>query len=160
MSSVSTSPLPQTLVGTQSILLSLITLHQLQLTYQYKTDHFLTTASAHKTQYTYHPCNVTSASAISTTLSTALKTARHPLRGLVTTAGTSGEADAVDYPPEDFRRLLDLNVTGTFLVAQAAARIMREQKVKGSMVLVASMSGHGANKVLSPFPRHQNQSQK
>jgi NAD(P)-dependent dehydrogenase (short-subunit alcohol dehydrogenase family) len=77
----------------------------------------------------------------------AVRELRYPLRGVVTTAGSSGEIDAMDYPPEDFRRLLDINVMGTFLVVQAAARVMREQKSAGSVVLIASMSGSVANKV-------------
>jgi NAD(P)-dependent dehydrogenase (short-subunit alcohol dehydrogenase family) len=77
----------------------------------------------------------------------AIKGLRYPLRAVVTTAGISGEWDTVDYPPEDFRRLLDLNVMGTFLVVQAAAKVMREQKSAGSVVLIASMSGSVANKV-------------
>lgn len=77
----------------------------------------------------------------------AVKALRYPLRGVVTTAGISGESDAVDYPPEDFRRVFDINVMGTFLVVQAAARVMREQKAAGSVVLIASMSGSVANRV-------------
>ncbi len=76
---------------------------------------------------------------------------RYPIRGVVTAAGNSGEIDAVDYPPNDFRKLLDVNVMGTFLVVQAAARVMQKQKSAGSIVLIASMSGTVANKVRA-FP--------
>jgi NAD(P)-dependent dehydrogenase (short-subunit alcohol dehydrogenase family) len=44
-----------------------------------------------------------------------------------------------------FRRLIDINVTGTFLVAQAVAQKMIETKTPGSMVFVASMSGSIVN---------------
>lgn len=44
-----------------------------------------------------------------------------------------------------FRRLIDINVTGTFLVAQAIAQRAIEQKNPVSMVLVASMSGSIVN---------------
>jgi NAD(P)-dependent dehydrogenase (short-subunit alcohol dehydrogenase family) len=67
----------------------------------------------------------------------------------VTAAGTSGKIDAVDYPADAFRRLLDVNIMGTFLVVQAAVRVMQRQKVEGSVVLIASMSGSVANKVFS-----------
>ena len=42
---------------------------------------------------------------------------------------------------------MDINVTGTFTIAQAAANEMKKADISGSMVLVASMSGYGANKV-------------
>ena len=42
---------------------------------------------------------------------------------------------------------MDINVTGTFNIAQAVAKEMKRADVSGSMVLVASMSGYGANKV-------------
>ena len=44
-----------------------------------------------------------------------------------------------------FRRLIDINVTGTFLVAQACAQRMIELKNGGSLVFVASMSGSIVN---------------
>lgn len=75
---------------------------------------------------------------------------RYPLRGVVTCAGISGEIDAVNYPPEAFRKLLDVNVMGTFLVAQAAARVMQRQRSSGSVVLIASISGHVVNKAGLP----------
>lgn len=46
--------------------------------------------------------------------------------------------------------MLDINVTGTFLIAQAAAREMLKTNTTGSMVFVASMSGYVSNKV-GPF---------
>lgn len=72
---------------------------------------------------------------------------RYPIKGLVACAGVSDNAPAVDFPVESFRRLLDINVTGTFLVARAVAREMIQAKVSGSVVLVASMSGYVSNKV-------------
>jgi NAD(P)-dependent dehydrogenase (short-subunit alcohol dehydrogenase family) len=42
--------------------------------------------------------------------------------------------------------MLDFNTTGTFLTARAVAKEMRAAKVTGSIVLIASMSGHVSNK--------------
>lgn len=72
---------------------------------------------------------------------------RHPIRGLVTCAGISGRCPAVDYEVDKFRRIMDINVTGSFLCATAAARIMQRQMVSGSVVLLASMSGTNVNQV-------------
>lgn len=46
---------------------------------------------------------------------------------LVNNAGISARDRIYDYKPEDFQRIMDLNVTAVFLCAQAAAKIMKEQ---------------------------------
>lgn len=43
--------------------------------------------------------------------------------------------------------MLDINVAGTFLVAQAVANELIKTNDSGSLVLVASMSGYVTNKV-------------
>ncbi|TVY48706.1 D-arabinitol 2-dehydrogenase [ribulose-forming] [Lachnellula occidentalis] len=110
-------------------------------------ERFHNVATENEARYFYYSVNVTDADQVSNVMEQAVKGLRYPLRGVVTTAGISGECDAVDYPAEDFRRVLDTNVMGTFLVVQAAARVMREQKSAGSVVLIASMSGSVANRV-------------
>ena len=62
---------------------------------------------------------------------------------LVNCAGIGGIQSFLDTTPEHFRRVLDVNVTGTFLCAQAAARIMMQQK-RGRIVNISSVSGHRA----------------
>ena len=49
-----------------------------------------------------------------------------------------------------FRRLIDINVTGAFLIAQACGRQMIKQASGGSIILIASMSGSIVN-----FPQEQ-----
>jgi NAD(P)-dependent dehydrogenase (short-subunit alcohol dehydrogenase family) len=44
-----------------------------------------------------------------------------------------------------FRRLIDINLTGTFIVAQAVRNVMIKSNSGGSMVFIASMSGHIVN---------------
>lgn len=53
----------------------------------------------------------------------------------------SSNQPAVKYDPVRFRRQVDINVTGTFLVAQACAQHMIASKSGGSMIFIASMSG-------------------
>lgn len=72
---------------------------------------------------------------------------RYPIRGFVGCAGVSDNDPAHQFSIERFRRLLEINVTGTFAVAQAVALEMKKADVNGSMVLVASMSGTVVNKV-------------
>lgn len=72
---------------------------------------------------------------------------RYPIRGLVACAGLSATDPAHEFSVERFRKMMDLNVTGTFAVAQAVALEMKKADVPGgSMVLVASMSGTVVNK--------------
>jgi NAD(P)-dependent dehydrogenase (short-subunit alcohol dehydrogenase family) len=59
----------------------------------------------------------------------------------VTSAGISGHTPALETPAAQFRHIFDVNVTGSFLVAQAAARRMVGQRQGGSIVLIASVSG-------------------
>jgi NAD(P)-dependent dehydrogenase (short-subunit alcohol dehydrogenase family) len=44
-----------------------------------------------------------------------------------------------------FRRLIDINLTGTFIVAQAVGNAMIKTNAGGSMTFIASMSGHIVN---------------
>ncbi|KAF9892416.1 hypothetical protein FE257_001524 [Aspergillus nanangensis] len=94
----------------------------------------------------YHQCDVTNADSVHETVAAVASAARFPIRGLVACAGVSDKDPATEFSVERFRRLMDINVTGTFLAAQAVARAMRDANVGGSMVLVASMSGTVVNK--------------
>lgn len=57
--------------------------------------------------------------------------------GLVANAGTTVRTPVLDLTLEDWRRVLDLNLTSVFVLAQAAGRRMVEQG-SGAMVLIAS----------------------
>ncbi|KAJ5159002.1 uncharacterized protein N7500_008653 [Penicillium coprophilum] len=76
--------------------------------------------------------------------------ANHECRidGLVAAAAIQQETSALDYPAEDSDALLEVNVTGVFMTAQAVARQMIRFGTKSSIVLVASMSGTIANRGL------------
>ena len=94
----------------------------------------------------YISCDVTSPTSVTAAMEQAARSSPCPIRGLVTCAGISGREHATSYSHDAFKRILDVNVTGTFLCAQAIARIMHEQQTPGSIVLIASMSGTVANK--------------
>lgn len=60
-------------------------------------------------------------------------------------AGYQGHfANTLDYDGEDFRRVLDINVTGVFTVLQAAGRAMVAAGTGGAIVNTASMAAVGA----------------
>lgn len=59
----------------------------------------------------------------------------------VNNAGILGELTGVEnYPPETFRKVLDVNVTGVFLCLQAEAQVMLAQG-GGAIVNIASVAG-------------------
>jgi len=113
-------------------------------------------AVANGTKAWYHQLNVTDADSIAPIFETIRKEIRHPLRGLVACAGISGECDACDYPIEVFRKILDVNITGTFTVTQAVAKEMHRANVTGSIVLIASMSPHNTRNIAisKTCPKH------
>ncbi|KAK7408541.1 hypothetical protein QQX98_009302 [Neonectria punicea] len=69
---------------------------------------------------------------------------------LVCFAGIVGCVHALDMPTSQWRRILDVNTTGSFLCAQAAARQMVQQGTGGRIVFTASISAHRVN-----FPQPQ-----
>ena len=68
-----------------------------------------------------------------------------PIDGVVNSAGIARDIPALDTPVDVFRRILDVNVIGSFIVARAVARRMKERHGKsgvgGAIVNLASVSG-------------------
>ncbi|KAI9045158.1 oxidoreductase [Aspergillus affinis] len=104
------------------------------------------TASRHATKVWYFRCDIGDEGHVRATISNSVSKTRFPLRGLLCCAGISGEGPSVEYPIQGVRRLMDINVVGTFVCAQAVAQEIRKHGLPGSMVLIASMSAHGSNK--------------
>jgi 3-oxoacyl-[acyl-carrier protein] reductase len=63
---------------------------------------------------------------------------------LVNNAGVAKTFPFIDFPLDEWRRHLDINVTGTFLCGQHAARMMR-QRGSGRIVNLASVAGMRAS---------------
>ncbi len=65
---------------------------------------------------------------------------------LVNSAGIAdSNIKAETYDPAMFRRLIDINLTGSFLMSQSVGRAMMAAGKPGSIILVASMSGSIVN---------------
>ena len=60
--------------------------------------------------------------------------------GLINSAGIGLDIHVLDTPIALFRKVVDINLTGTFIVGRAVARIMKEQG-GGSIVNIASIAG-------------------
>ena len=72
------------------------------------------------------------------------------LTGVVNSAGIAADRHVLDTPVDLFRKILDVNVVGTFLVGRAAARIMIDTG-GGSIVNIASISGLRGSKGRSAY---------
>jgi NAD(P)-dependent dehydrogenase (short-subunit alcohol dehydrogenase family) len=64
---------------------------------------------------------------------------------IVNNAGTAAVGPPEDLSVEDLRRVIDVNLTGVFLCAQAAAREMIRSGRGGSIINIASILGAGAS---------------
>lgn len=64
---------------------------------------------------------------------------------LVCFVGVVGCVDALEMPISQWRKILDVNTTGSFICAQAAAREMVKHGNGGSITFVASISAHRVN---------------
>ncbi len=71
--------------------------------------------------------------------------------GLVNVAAATTRATLWDDTPEHFQTMMYVNVQAPYFLIQAAARVMVEQGIKGSMVNVGSTSGYGGQTKLSAY---------
>ncbi|GAA4459548.1 3-oxoacyl-ACP reductase FabG [Nibrella saemangeumensis] len=70
---------------------------------------------------------------------------------VIANAGITIFGDFFDYNPEDFERVMGLNLRGSFFLTQAAARQMRSQGSGGSILLMSSVVGHQAHPGLAAY---------
>lgn len=68
-----------------------------------------------------------------------------PIELAVNCAGIANAAPAEEMPLAQWQRMLDINLTGVFLSAQAEAKVMIPRK-RGAIVNIASMSGSIVNR--------------
>jgi 3-oxoacyl-[acyl-carrier protein] reductase len=69
----------------------------------------------------------------------------------VANAGITMHCDFLEYRPEDFERLLAVNLRGSFFLAQAAARRFREQGTPGRILFLSSVTGHIAIRQMAAY---------
>lgn len=77
-------------------------------------------------------------------ITAALTAVGGPIRGLVNSAGIAANAPLADTSAELFRRILDVNVVGSFLMVQKIVPYM-EKAGGGAVVNIASVSGLQGN---------------
>ncbi|RXW33611.1 SDR family oxidoreductase [Propioniciclava flava] len=97
-------------------------------------------ASTHGVRTTALTCNVTDPAQVADAIAGAAAELG-PLDLLFNNAGIVLHKPALECTPEDFTRVVDVNLNGIFFVAQAFARHLVEQGRPGNIVNTASMSG-------------------
>lgn len=70
---------------------------------------------------------------------------------VIANAGITLFGDFFTYPPEAFARVMQVNLAGTFFLAQAAANQMKKQARGGSLLFTSSVTGHQAHKNLAAY---------
>jgi len=74
-----------------------------------------------------------------------------PIHAVVNNAGVTATKPALDHDERAWDSVMDTNLKGVWLVAQAAARRMVENKVKGSIVNIASILGLRVAGAVAPY---------
>ncbi|MEQ9221324.1 MAG: SDR family oxidoreductase [Cyclobacteriaceae bacterium] len=69
----------------------------------------------------------------------------------IANAGITSFGDFLTFQLDRFQQLLDVNLKGTFFLAQHAANQMKKQGGGGSIVMTSSVTGHQAVKNLSAY---------
>ena len=70
---------------------------------------------------------------------------------IIANAGITLFGDFFSYPPESFQRVMEVNLFGTFFLAQQAANQMKKQETGGSILFTSSVTGHQAHKKLAAY---------
>ncbi len=99
--------------------------------------------AAHAARLRFQPLDVTDEAAVVTAIA-ACDAGFGPITGVVNSAGIGRDVPALETSAELFRKVLDVNLIGSFLVAREAAKRMVARKT-GAIVNIASASGMKGN---------------
>ena len=96
-----------------------------------------------------HACDVTDAAAV-TAMVDRVETEIGPVEILVNNAGAQQRGPFLDFPADDFRSLLELNLIAPFVVAQAAGRSMAARG-HGQLINVCSVQSQLGRPTIVPY---------
>jgi NAD(P)-dependent dehydrogenase (short-subunit alcohol dehydrogenase family) len=95
-------------------------------------------------------CDVSDPDAVSAAMEQTLRDHGVPTR-LVTCAGIGASGMLLQHSPQDWERVLAVNLTGTWLTIRAGAQAMIDAGVGGSIVAVSSISGTVADRDMGAY---------
>jgi glucose 1-dehydrogenase len=70
---------------------------------------------------------------------------------VIANSGITLFGDFLEYSPESFNRVMNVNLGGSFFLAQAGAKQMIKQSSGGSILFTSSVTGHQAHKQLAAY---------
>ena len=95
-------------------------------------------------------CDISDPDSITAAMAQTVSAAGAPDR-FVTCAGVGASGMLLEQKPDDWRRVLDVNLTGTWLAMRAGARAMIEAGRGGSIIAVSSISGTLADRDMGAY---------
>ncbi|KAG9570659.1 NAD(P)-binding protein, partial [Aureobasidium melanogenum] len=104
-------------------------------------DDFATLSSKYGSKTVYIQTDVTKQDSLNESSAKALE-ALGTIDGCVPAAGIAIDKPFVDQTWEEFTRIQEINVRGTFFIVQLVTKQMIKQGSKGSIVMIASQSSH------------------
>ena len=105
------------------------------------TQHISTqqTPSSYTPDLRAYACDVTSESQVQDTWGSIVKDFGK-VDVVVTAAGIVDNVEAENYAFDRWKKMMDINLNGSFLFAREAGKYWLDQKLKGNLILVSSMS--------------------
>ena len=97
------------------------------------------TPQSHTPELRAYACDVTSEEQVSKTWKSIVQDFGK-VDVVVTAAGIVENYEGEKYPFDRWKRMMDINVNGSFLLAREAGKYWIDQKIKGNLILVSSMS--------------------
>ncbi|KIW81429.1 hypothetical protein Z517_04454 [Fonsecaea pedrosoi CBS 271.37] len=110
------------------------------------TEDLYRAAEKSGTVVAYYQCDISNLESTYAAFEDAVAAARYPLRGLVNCAAIGWVGPSINFPVEDAKRIIEVNLVGTLICAQAAAQLVKKHNFSASFVFIASMSGYVVNK--------------
>ncbi|KAF4632508.1 hypothetical protein G7Y89_g5619 [Cudoniella acicularis] len=95
--------------------------------------------TSYKPELRAYACDVTSESQVQDTWGLIVKDFRK-VDVVVTAAGIVDNFEGENYPFDRWKKMMDINLNGSFLFAREAGNYWIDQKMKGNLILVSSMS--------------------
>lgn len=95
-------------------------------------------------------CDISDPGAVSAAMAQTVETVGCPDR-FITCAGIGASGLLLEQPPEQWKRVLDVNLTGTWLAMRAGAAAMIDAGIGGSIIAVSSISGTLADRDMGAY---------
>jgi len=103
------------------------------------SEHVAQSSPEYKPELRAYSCNVTSEEQVQETWASILNDFGK-VDVVVTAAGIVENFEAENYAYDRWKKMIDINLNGSFLFAREAGKYWIEQEMKGNLILVSSMS--------------------